>query len=464
MLRTKIITLLVVVQSILISFPNRSIGNNNSASQRRTPIVDVYEKTHDTVVNISGSRLKSTSVSGYAWPELFEAWGPRYKQQVSVLGSGVVVHEDGYVVTNAHVVKGAENIKIIFSNGDEFSAKIVKADDDKDLALLKVEANKKLPFVHLGRSDDIMIGETVVAIGNPYGYTNTLTTGVISATGRDIMVSEGFWLRGLIQTDASINPGNSGGPLFNINGDLIGINTAIAEGASNIGFSIPVDTLSYNLSQMLMPEKLRRVRMGLNVGRIKTTDRQTGVVVDSVVDSSPAHDAGLLKGDIILTVDGQKLANIIDFYIRMMGKGVGEPISIEYIRPDVNSTAIKKAKLTLLVRPLPDGRQLAMKFFKMEVSELTKKVAADFGFADAYPVLIITKVEPNGTAGKIGIGAGDLILAIRGVTISNIEELSTEMEKISANDLVEIMLMRITVNGYRQLQRKYTVRLKAQTG
>jgi serine protease Do len=462
MLRAKIITLTALM--FFLSNTNISFCSGVSASsQRRTPIVEVYEKTHETVVNISGvSRVSTSSSRGFAWPDMFDFWGPRSQSQIAVLGSGVVVHEDGYIVTNAHVVEGAENIKVIFNSGDEFAGTVIQADSSRDLALLKIESKKKLPFIHLGRSDDLMIGETVVAIGNPYGYANTLTTGVISAVNRDIQVSEGSWLRGLIQTDAPINPGNSGGPLFNINGDLIGINTAIAENAENIGFSIPVDILIENLSQMLMPEKLRRVRLGLNVTKVKTTDKQTGVVVDSIAESSPAREAGLKKGDVIVTVDGHKLANIIDFYIRLMGKEVGQPISIEYIRPDTSVTQTRTAKLSLLERPLPDGRELFKKFFRMEISELTKKVASDFGFAEAYPVLIVTKVESGSPAEKIGFKAGDLILGFDGVTVSNTKELSLAMEKINANDSVEITVMRVTINGSRQFQRRYAVSLKAQ--
>jgi serine protease Do len=465
MKRTKFVALIFIVQAILWVFPDCSFCGSKLTTQRRSPIVEVYEKTHETVVNISGLRSVSTSaLPGYEWPDIFDFWGPRYKREISVLGSGVVVHEDGYVVTNAHVVKEAENIKIIFSNGDEFPGTIIRGDESKDLALLKIQTDKKLPFVHLGRSDDLMIGETVVAIGNPYGYSNTLTTGVISAVGRDILVSEGFWLRGLIQTDAPINPGNSGGPLFNINGDLIGINTAVRAGAENIGFSIPVDTLADNLRQMLMPEELRRVRLGLNVGRIKTTAGQTGLVIDSVAQPSPAYDAGLSKGDIILAVDGHELANIIDFYIRMIDKKVGEPITIEYVRPGAGPLTRKEVKLSMLERPLPDGRELVRKFFQMDVSELDERAASRFGYDSAYPILIITGVQRRGVAQAVGLRAGDLILSIGNMAVRNIIDLSLVMEKVNDGDIVDMSIMRITDSYFGPVQRRYTVRLKAQAG
>ena len=298
---------------------------------RRTPIVMAYEGTYKSVVNISGKRLVTTSMwPGFNWPDVFgnNFFGPRYRTEVVVLGSGVVIHEDGYVVTNAHVVKGSEQIKVTFSDGSEHPAVVVSADDNKDLAVLKIQADHKLPFIHLGRSNDLMIGETVIAIGNPFGYSHTLTTGVISALGRDIEVSANFWLRGLIQTEAPINPGNSGGPLLNINGELVGITTAVRPEAQNIGFAIPVDTLAANLTQMLMPEKLRRVRLGLVMGRMSTTGNYHGLTVDSVISESPAEKRGIAHGDLILEIDGGKLTSFIDFYVKMMNKQIGSPICL----------------------------------------------------------------------------------------------------------------------------------------
>jgi len=462
--RTKSHLMIIAAQLFLTGSINPSFCSETSRSQRRTPIVEVYEKTRDTVVNISGLRQVPTSAwGGYDWPGMFDFWGPRVEREVSVLGSGVVVHEDGYLITNAHVIKEAQNIKAIFNNGDEFQCSVIRADESKDLALLKMQADKKLPFVHLGSSNDLMIGETVIAIGNPFGYSNTLTTGVISAIGRDIAVEEGSWLRGLIQTDAPINPGNSGGPLFNINGDLIGINTAIRAGANNIGFSIPVDTLADNLAQMLMPEKLRRVRLGLLVGRIKTIGSQTGLVIDSVIDPSPAHDKGLAAGDIILEMDGHKLANIIDFYVRMISKEVGQPITIEYIRPGAFLSRTRKVQLSMLVRPLPNGQDLCRKFFQMNVSELNTAVAAKFGYESAYPILIVTSVHDRGMADTVGLIPGDLILTINNTYVRNRRELSIVMENISDGDIVEMTIMRFERGYFGQVRRQYTVRLKAQS-
>ena len=456
--------MVIIAQLLVIGFSGLVSASEGPAYDRRTPVVKVYEQAHEAVVNIAGERLVSSSLwPGFEWPDIFDFGGPRYQKQVAVLGSGMVVHEDGYVITNAHVIKGSEKIKVVFNDGSEFEAKVISGDESKDLAVLKIQVNKKLPFIHLGRSNDLMIGETVVAIGNPYGYANTVTSGVVSAVGRDIQVAEGFWLRGLIQTDAPINPGNSGGPLLNINGELIGINTAVRAEAENIGFAIPVDTLVDNLSHMLMPEKLRRVRLGLVVGGMKRTGQFSGLVVDSVSKASPADQQGISAGDLVLEIDGRRLTSVIDFYVKMMDKEVGEPIEVTYVKTSAAPLRSRTVELTMQPRPLPDGRRLVSEFFQMEVSELDDRVARKFGFQSAYPILIITGIERNGMAEKVGLEAGDLILQINNATVRNVRELSLEMEKINEGEVVEINIMRISVGIFGQVQQRYTARLTAQS-
>lgn len=424
---------------------------------RETPVVAVYRRTHNAVVNISGEQTVSQSL----WPQAFDLWGPRFQQQVAVLGSGFVVHEDGFIVTNAHVVESVKRLKVVFSDGREFPTRVVSADTSKDLAVLRIDAGGKLPFIEFGRSDDLMIGETVIAIGNPYGYANTVTSGVVSAVGRDIQVSEGYWLRGLIQTDAPINPGNSGGPLLNVNGQLIGITTAIRAEAQNIGFAIPVDTLVDNVGQMLVPEKLRRVSLGLTVGRMTTAGSSRGLLVKSVSKGSPADEKKLASGDLILEIDGHKPHSIVDFYIKMIDKEVGQPIRLSYIRPGEKNPKSRTVELALLPRPLPDGRALAKTYCQMEVSELTAAVARQFNFESAYPVLIVTRVEAGGAAAHAGIKSGDLILQINDATPRDVPEFALEMEKVASGDTVDLKILRITVGQFGQMERRFLVRLEA---
>jgi len=461
MRKTYVIITAIAVLAMLPGPTGAASAEDESTSSRETPVVRVYRKTHEAVVNIAGERVVSTSAwPGFQMPDMFD-WGPRFQRQVTVLGSGAVVHEDGYIVTNAHVVENANKIKVIFSDGREFAASVVGIDQQKDLAILLVSTETKLPSLRLGRSDDLMIGETVIAIGNPYGYANTVTSGVISAVGRDIQVSEGFWLRGLIQTDAPINPGNSGGPLLNINGELIGINSAIRPDAQNIGFAIPVDTLANDLSLMFMPERLRRVQLGLVLSRMKTVGTSSGLLVDQVSKGSSADKQGIAAGDLIIKVDGEKLASVIDFYVGMKDKQIGETVELEFAKPDGRSARVRTAKLKLEEKPLPDGRELADKFFQMELSELTDKVARKFGFESAYPILIVTGVRPKGVAEQAGIVGGDLLLQVGNVAVRNTKELSLVLEKVNDGDVVQFEIMRFSVGLFGQVQRRYKVSLKA---
>jgi serine protease Do len=431
--------------------------------ERVTPIVKAYQQTKNAVVNISGKRL----VSGQGWFDLPDQFGDMFgqrQQEVSVLGSGAVVHEDGYVVTNAHVVDGTDQIKVAFNDGNEFSAKIISADTDKDIAFLKIEADRKFEFIHLGRSDDLMIGETVIAIGNPFGYANTVTSGVVSAIGRDVQVSQGVWLRGLVQTDAPINRGNSGGPLLNINGELIGITTAIvsqAGGSVGIGFAIPIDTIADNLMRMLMPEKLRRVQLGIIIGRMKTAGQVHGLSVDSVVKGSPADKQGIKAGDLILKIDKKEVTGFLDFFVKMINKEVGEPIVIEYVQAGQESKGAKVAHLKMAARPMPDGRKLVREFFQMDVAELNDEMAKRFGFEKAFPVLIVADEYDGGAADEAGISSGDLILSINEISVGNLTDLALTMEKVSEGDKVVFKILRISRRGAFQIQRQYTVELKA---
>ncbi len=448
---------------ILFLFATLSLGSQEPLQfPRETPVVAVYRRTHTAVVNIAGEQtVAQRAWPQFDWPPAFDFWGPRVQQRIAVLGSGFVVHEDGYLVTNAHVIENVKRIKAVFSDGREFQARIISADTSKDLAVLKIDVVGKLPFIELGHSDNLMIGETVIAIGNPYGYANTVTSGVVSAVGRDIQVSEGFWLRGLIQTDAPINPGNSGGPLLNVNGQLIGVTTAIRAEAQNIGFAIPVDMLADNVGQMLMPETLRRVRLGLTIGRMTTVGLFQGLVVSSVSKGSPADEKKLAAGDLILEIDGHKPQSIIDFYIRMMGKEVGQPIRLSFVRPRDKSPKSRTVELAMLPRPVPDGRVLAKTYFQMEVSELTAAVARRFSFESAYPILIVTGVDANGRAARAGIKPGDLILQVNDATPRDVPELALELEKVAAGDTVQLKILRITVGPFGQMERRLLIPLEA---
>jgi serine protease Do len=250
---------------------------------------------------------------------------------------------------------------------------------------------------------------------------------------------------------------------LNVNGELIGINTAIRAEAQNIGFAIPVDTLVENLSQMLMPEKLRRVRLGLTVGRMRKDGPYEGLAIDAVTKDSPADQNGLSSDDLLLEMDGHPLHSVIDFYVKMMDKEVGEPIRLKYLRPHDGRHETGVVELALLPRPLPNGRRLAQRLFQMDVSPLTDAMARRFDFESAYPILIVTAVDPDGMAARAGLRTGDLILQVNDVTVRDEPEFSRVMEKISEGDSVEMWILRITMGLFGQIDRRLRLRIQARS-
>ncbi|MCF7958828.1 MAG: trypsin-like peptidase domain-containing protein, partial [Phycisphaerae bacterium] len=266
----------------------------DSPYNRRTPVVEAFEKNKDAVVNIASKQITRGRSS------FWDDW-PLHPQLVEIpsLGSGFIINPRGYIVTNAHVVSGTGDITIILADGNKYKGRIITEDPTIDLAVLKIDADTPLPTVALGTSDDLMIGETVLAIGNSYGYQHTLTDGIISAIHPNVELDRGISLP-MIQISAPINPGNSGGPLLNINGKLIGINTAIRKAAQSIGFAIPINHLRENLPRILNVEKLRRMDFGLDLGDCRESTPPTiGLRVLSVRANSAAESAGFQKGDII---------------------------------------------------------------------------------------------------------------------------------------------------------------------
>ncbi|MBN2842606.1 MAG: trypsin-like peptidase domain-containing protein, partial [Sedimentisphaerales bacterium] len=265
---------------------------------RRTATVEAFEKNKEAVVNIASKQ--QMLVRDSFWSEV--PFGVR-KVEIPSLGSGFIIDPRGYIITNCHVIDEADDITIIMADGvSKYSARKIALNRETDLAVLKIDAEKPLPTVTLGYSNDIMVGETVLAIGNPFGYNHTLTDGIVSAIHSNI-ANENGQTTDMIQISAPINPGNSGGPLLNINGELIGVNTKIRKSAEAIGFAIPIDTLREELPAMLNVEKLRQVDFGLKVQDKCEYSPETqntivkGLIVKEVRLGSLAEQAGFKTGD-----------------------------------------------------------------------------------------------------------------------------------------------------------------------
>ncbi len=323
-------------------------------SERRTPVVAAVERSRGAVVNVAAEELVRVRVGGQGgdmtqllFDEFFGRPRERQGYAVTSLGSGVIVSPDGYVLTNAHVVERGARFRVQLLDGRELGARVLGVDLSTDLAVLRVDSKEKLPYLAAGRSDDLMIGETVIAIGNPFGLSHTVTTGVVSALHRRV-ASRDHSLFDTIQTDASINPGNSGGPLVNILGQLVGVNTAIlGDRNAGIGFAIPIDRALRVAEDLIRHGEVREGWIGLSVSDqpVKSDlirDERVRVLVSSVEAGSPAQAAGLRKGDLVEAVGDQPVESAAEYRFRMRDVPPGGTVRLQISRDGNRQTASVK--------------------------------------------------------------------------------------------------------------------------
>jgi serine protease Do len=389
---------------------------------RRSLVVEAVERASPAVVNISTEEVVEQRGTPFPFPrdpffdEFFRDFRdprPRRFTRTS-LGSGVLVAADGTIVTNLHVLLRASRIHVTLADEREFDAKLVGADADSDLAVLRVQAGGALPHIALGTSTDLMIGETVIAIGNPFGLSHTVTSGVVSAVGRSLH-DEDRTFTDLIQTDASINPGNSGGPLLNIRGELVGINTAIYGKAQGIGFAIPVDRVARVMRDLVSYGEVRRVWTGLVVQDL-TPDLERhfgvrrGVVVAEVEDASPAAAAGLERGDVVTQVDGRDVRSEDELDRRIQDHAEGERVSLTCRRDGTDRV------VTLVAAAFPAERadRLAWSRLGLEVAE-------------GKEGLDVRRVRPGSPAARIGVERGDRVLALGGAAVRSLADFRRRM-------------------------------------
>lgn len=384
---------------------------------RRNEVVAVVEKVSPAVVNISAEQTvrRRTSLFDDFFGG-FEASPRRYKTQS--LGSGVLINSSGVVLTNDHVVSGASRIIATTRSGDEYECDIVGSDRDNDLAVLRVRGRHgTLPTIPLGTSADILIGETVIAIGNPFGLSNTVTAGVVSALGRTVpeQNSERVFTD-FIQTDASINPGNSGGPLVNIDGQMIGINTAIVGGASGIGFAIPVDRAKRIVDDLLHFGAVRPAWIGVR-GRTATSryagaGKPIGFRVTAVQPNSPAAVARISANDIITGVNGRPVESKNDFDTALSAQGPGSTLTLTV----KNGNAVRKASVRVSEPP-------SSLWARMLRDDIGIEVAPGRG------ALRITRVARSSAAERAGLEPGDSLVGLNGERIASTQEAQTILNR-----------------------------------
>ncbi len=447
-LRARLVVL--VLATALSPAARGQSGLTPAQEARRTPITDVVQRTRDAVVNIAATQVFESTREYSIFDDFF--FGPqdgRRRGQTrrftrTSLGSGFVLHAKGYVVTNAHVIQQAAEQKVIFADKTEYEADRVAIDEKHDLAILRIRSERTFPALPLGRSEDLMIGETVIAIGNPLGYGHTVTSGIVSALDRELPLGEGVTYEHLIQTDASINRGNSGGPLLNIKGELIGINTAIRGDAQNIGFAIPVDALRKLLPDLLSTEHgPTRVAVGIRLGW--RNDLRVAAV------RGPAAEAGIEPGDELVAVDGRKISQDVDFYIHVLGLQPGGRMALDLRR---EGKTLRKEVVAQAV-PIPDGAALLREKFGLIVRLITPEEAREYQIKAG---LMVTGVVPGSPAAEVGFRRGMIVDQVGQYFPSDLAELGLVLEKVQRGEKVAFRLWTIG----RDYMKAYAVSLVAQ--
>jgi serine protease Do len=401
------------------------------SASRRTPVAVVAHNVLPAVVNIqTEATIRRRQVDPFFDP--FGVFGGDSTYRSQSLGSGFVWSPDGIIVTNNHVIEGASRITVNFQDLKQLRAQLIGVDPDSDLAVLRVDG-KNLTAAPIGTSSDLMIGETVVAVGNPFGLSGTVTTGVVSAVGRSVPSQEaGRTYTDFIQTDASINPGNSGGPLLNIEGKVIGINVAIHAQAQGIGFAIPVDRARKVIQDLLRYGTVHNAWIGAVTATLTPEEARRlnlqpsrGAFVSRVFPGSPAASAGLRIGDVITAVDGKPVDSREAFSTFIATARAGQPVSVTLSR-NGNSQ-------TLQIRPSDPPSGLGLRILE-EIAGLR--------VAEERRAVVVDGVIRGSRGENVGLASGDVIVAINGVEVASVRELNDELMKAADRSSIVLSVAR----------------------
>ena len=401
------------------------------SAARRSPVAVVAHNVLPSVVNIeTEATMRRRQVDPFFDPfGIFGGGQPRVSQS---LGSGFVWSSDGIVVTNNHVVEGASRITVNFQDGSRLPATLLGVDPDSDLAVLRVNS-KSLTAAPIGTSADLMIGETVVAVGNPFGLSGTVTTGVVSALGRSVPSAEaGRTFTDFIQTDASINPGNSGGPLLNIEGRVIGINVAIYAQAQGIGFAIPVDRARKVIQDLLRYGQVHSAWIGAVTATLTPEEARRldvrasrGAIVARVFSGSPAQAAGLRPGDIITAIDGRPVDSRESFSTYTATATPGQAINLTILR--------EGSSRSVQLRPADPPESLGIRILQ-EVAGLS--------VTDESRSVVIDEVIRGSRSENVGLAAGDIIVGVNGTEVRSVRALNDELIKAAERSSIVLSVAR----------------------
>lgn len=439
---------------------------------------DLVETLNPTVVNISSSQTIETPEGrpenpfppGSPFEEFFKDFfdrnrppgddnggGQQHKRRATSLGSGFIIDSKGIIVTNNHVIDGADEITVILQDGDRMDAELIGKDPKIDLAVLRVKPDKPLPAAKWGRSEQARVGDWVIAIGNPFGLGGTVTAGIISARGRDINAGP---YDSFIQTDAAINKGNSGGPLFNLQGEVIGINTAIISpsgGSSGIGFSVPSQMAKRVIDQLIKYGHTRRGWLGVRIQSVTDEIAESlglgkarGALVAGLTEDSPAAKAGIEAGDVIIAFDGKKITEMRSLPRIVAETEVGKTVDVEVWRKgktlDLNVTLGELEKAEEEVASLgdngsmPKAKERALSSLGLKLSAITPELRDKYKIKGDKGV-VVTDVDDGGSAAEKGLRAGDVIIEVSQEEVKTPEEVAEKVAKVQEDDRKSVLLL-----------------------
>jgi len=413
-----------------------------------SPFTALAKQMTPVVVNIKVSKIEKTGLPFQNMPEgpfggFFHHPQIPDNRPVQGAGSGVIIHANGTILTNNHVVEGAKEVTVTLADKQELKAEIVGCDPKTDLAVLKIDAGKNLPFANLGNSDQLQVGDYVLAIGNPFGLNSTVTSGIVSAKGR--VIGAGPY-DDFIQTDASINPGNSGGPLFNLKGEIVGINTAIISGGQGIGFAIPVNTAKPLIPQLVEKGKVTRGYLGVNIQTVtqelaealKLGDMK-GTLVADVVSGGPAEKAGIKRGDVIVGFEGKPVSDSHELPALVAATPVGTEVTVTVVREG------KEQQLQAKIAPMEadetasnEPRQPAQGKWGLQLQDLNPQLAKQLGLNFDQGAVIVG-VQPGSPAGQAAIQQGEVIIEVNRQPVKSVKEVKEAIAK--AGDKNTLLLL-----------------------
>ncbi len=421
------------------------IGNEKYTKSPFTPIA---KEILPAVVNISAERIITVRSPLFPFPfeEFFGEIPREYERKAQSLGSGIIISKDGYVITNNHVVEHADKIIITLADNTTYkneAVTVIGTDPKTDIAVLRIEPEDNLPFARMGNSDEIEIGDWAIAFGSPFGFSQTMTVGVISAKGRThVPLSHGPTFQDFIQTDAAINSGNSGGPLVNINGEVIGINSAIASpsgGNVGIGFAIPINLARSIANELIAQGKITRGWLGVSMQELTPEiakglglDETSGVIIAKVLDDSPAEKGGLKEGDIIVNFNGEKVENMDQFRFIVAAAEPNSTVNVGVIRET------KKRNLTVKIGEMADETSVTRK--EESQGEWIGLSVNNPGPNAGQQGVIVTSVETGSPADDAGVETGDIIIRIGNFSIRSMEDYDEAKQKLKRSSPITFQL------------------------